>query len=279
MSDHTHDHAHESGSLLDSLLGRWLGVLLASTGVVATLWLAFTGKLSLYIHPRYDMFTIIMSLLGAVATIGAIIAIRLGARRADDDHTHDHGESPAPVSRRSRTGHHLRRGLAVVGAGIACLGTIGALLVLPPTTLTTSTVDQRSINGAAIELDGEPIRLAGVDTANFTVRDWSQLLAQGADPTYFTGMTPKLVGFVTPDPGGDAEVFYVARFMVTCCAVDAQPVGVPVHLPGWRDRFAVDSWVEVHGSFVAHPSGGAIPVVVEPSSTESIPQPDNPYLT
>ena len=79
-----------------------------------------------------------------------------------------------------------------------------------------------------------------------------------------------------PSPDDD-DVFYVARFTVTCCAVDAQPVGVPVHLPGWQDRFEPDDWVAAEGRFGEDPAGGASPVLI-PEAVEPTEQPEQPYV-
>ena len=40
---------------------RWQGVLLIVAALVATVWLAATNQLILYIHPRYVVFTVIMA--------------------------------------------------------------------------------------------------------------------------------------------------------------------------------------------------------------------------
>jgi uncharacterized membrane protein YcgQ (UPF0703/DUF1980 family) len=66
---------------------------------------------------------------------------------------------------------------------------------------------------------------------------------------------------------------------VTCCAVDAQPIGVPVYLPGWQDDFEVDDWVSVTGAFVSNPSTSSRQAIVL-SPTETIPteQPSQPYV-
>jgi putative membrane protein len=72
---------------------------------------------------------------------------------------------------------------------------------------------------------------------------------------------------------------YVARFLVTCCAVDAQPLAVPVLLPGWQDEFAADDWVEVTGGFAPNPTTGATePMVLVPDTVTEIEQPAQPYV-
>jgi len=67
--------------------------------------------------------------------------------------------------------------------------------------------------------------------------------------------------------------------VVTCCAVDAQPVSIPVYYPGWSDEFAVDSWVTVNGGFQV------LPQIAEPGNLAVVPGdiveeevPREPYL-
>jgi uncharacterized membrane protein YcgQ (UPF0703/DUF1980 family) len=78
------------------------------------------------------------------------------------------------------------------------------------------------------------------------VKDWASLLQQGAGPEFYAGKTAEITALshLTGDPD---NVFYVARFVVTHCVVDAQPVGVPVYRPGWQDEIPLDSWVGVSG--------------------------------
>jgi len=156
------------------------------------------------------------------------------------------------------------------------------MLVLPPATLSQATAQQRQINATAADLDALDAAADADDAAvaRFTVREWAGILRQTSDLSFFADKpVTELVGFVAPDPDDPENVFYVSRFVITCCAVDAQPLGVPVHLPGWQDRFAVDSWVSVTGEFVANPSpDSAQPLVVEPDAVEAVEQPREPYL-
>ena len=64
--DHDHDHAAATGF-------PW-GLLLALISSVTICWLGVTGRLNLYIHPRYNTFTIVMAALAVVATVAAWVA-------------------------------------------------------------------------------------------------------------------------------------------------------------------------------------------------------------
>ncbi|MFT2691085.1 TIGR03943 family putative permease subunit [Clavibacter zhangzhiyongii] len=159
--------------------------------------------------------------------------------------------------------------------------TVVAVLVLPPRTLTTSTVTQRALNSSTVASDAAPDQelLGTSDFSTLGVKDWSQLLAQTADPTFFTSKSVDVTGFVSADPDDPEDVFYVTRFVVTCCAVDAQPVGVPVYQPGWSSTLQTDEWVRVTGPFATNPSAGSRqPLAVMPQGVEQVDQPADPYV-
>lgn len=247
-----------------SSVQRWRGVAIIGAVSAVALWLAASGQLVLYIHPRYIVFTVVMAAIALVLVVAAVASA--ASRRAGGD--------DVPPSRRERA-------LGLSAAAIAGAFVIG-MLVLPPATLSTATAQQRQINATAADLETLDAASEADDetVARFTVREWSGILRQTSDLGFFADKpVTDLVGFVAPDPDDPENVFYISRFVITCCAVDAQPLGVPVHLPGWQDRFAVDSWVSVTGQFGANPSStSAQPVVVLPDAVEAVEQPSEPYL-
>ncbi|MDQ7991685.1 MAG: TIGR03943 family protein [Propionicimonas sp.] len=237
------------------------GLLLGLIGIVATCWLAATGQLGLYIHPRYFVFTTVAVVLALVATV---VAFALLPGDAGDDHDdHDH----APQGR-------TRRRLRGAGTVLAGLALVVGLLVIPPATLSTATLEQRDLNSS---LDTDAVTLVGADPAGFALRDWAALVANPSTALGYAGQQATLSGFVTPSPDGNPDVLYLARFVVTCCTVDAQPVGVPVAVPGWADTYPVDGWLEVTGTFVATSDGSSTVIVLKPSTLESIEIPAQPY--
>lgn len=237
-----------------------MGLILALIGSVATLWLAVTGQLGLYIHPRYFTFTTIVVGLGLVATVAAYVIA--GRHTADDHDDHDHGEV---------TG--WRRRLQGSGAALAAIALVIGLLVMPPATLTTATVDQRSLNSSA-EAD---IQLMGGDPANFQLRDWAAVLSRHSTAVTYAGQELTLSGFVTQSRSRNPDIFYLARFVVVCCTVDARPVGVPVAVANWEDVHKIDSWVQVTGTLVITDATTPGGVVLKPTSIEAIERPDQPY--
>ncbi|MEA9986948.1 hypothetical protein QN358_17060, partial [Subtercola sp. RTI3] len=72
-----------------NLVARWQGLVLSVIGVVATVWLGFSGQLGLYIHPRYYVFTLIMAAIAVVLIVGAFASVtRAGAGAGSVSYTH-----------------------------------------------------------------------------------------------------------------------------------------------------------------------------------------------
>ena len=256
----------------ERLLARWKGVVLSLIGVVSTLWLAATGRLGLYIHPRYFEFSVVLAVIAGVLLIAAFAVV---PRAEEDEHEHEddveHLHAPAPA--------RPWRRVVAVAAGVAVIASAAvALLVLPPAALTASTATQREVNTSAVDASVTAAAPTG-DTASFSVRDWATLLRQGASEQFLAGRTATVSGFVTPDASDPENVFYIARFVVTCCAVDAQPVGVPVYQPDWKSTLQTDEWVEVKGPFASNPSAKSRqPLAVMPQGVTKVDQPADPYV-
>ena len=270
------------------LIARWQGILLALVGIVATLWLALTDQLGLYISPATSWFAILMAIIGAVFVIAAFAWPPLedehasgsdvsppaprGRRREPEpvhEHEHVHVHAPSVPPGRIRT---AVTAVIIVGATLA-------LLVLPPATLTSAVAAQRSINSETSAISQGGPTLIGADTSTFTVKDWAVLLRQNPDVDAYTGTPVEVSGFVLASTEDSENVFYITRFVVTHCAIDAQPVGVPVYLPGWEEEYDADQWVEASGALTANPAGSATdPLVLVPNELDRIEEPSDPYV-
>lgn len=236
-----------------------------AASLVATGWLAVTNQLVLYIHPRYIIFTVVMAAIAMVL----VVAGALTRRRSDDE------EDETSTAR-------LPRVLSVIGVGIAAAMAI-LMIALPPATLSSATADQRDINSASIGTEAQDATaVASSPTAafaKFTVVDWASLLRQTNNLDFYKGKPVDVVGFITPDQTDPDNVFYVSRFVVTCCAVDAQPAGIPVYYPNWKSQFATDQWVEAVGGFAANESASSSEAIaLNPTTITGVAQPSEPYL-
>jgi uncharacterized repeat protein (TIGR03943 family) len=271
--------------LLERIVFRWRGIALSLLAVAATVWLAWSGRLGLYIHPRYFVFTTVMAVIGGLMVLAAFALVplrdseRAGLGEHDRDHDGDTGHGAADDHVHAR-----RRWPAVSAAASLALVVIAgiALVVLPPASLSTGSVNTADLSaGDAItaSIDDESQRLVGADYADFTVKDWAALLRQGVDEQFLSGAEADVVGFVIADEADPDNVFYLARYVVTCCAVDAQPVGIAVYSPGWQDDVEAGEWVQVAGGFVGNPSTtNTEPLLLEADSLMGIDEPSEPYV-
>ena len=256
----------------EAFLTYWRGILLATLLTVATIWLALTGRLGLYIHPRYFVFTVIMASIGGVAVLAAYIV----RQRLADAHAHDHDALEVDDAAPKR-GSRMRGALAVAGSVVIVLVAAVALVALPPTTLSASLAGDREVNASIDVGDDSPV-LVGGDTSAFTVKDWAVLIRQGGSDAVLRSANPTIIGFVVPIEGRD-DAFSVARYSITCCAVDALPFGVTVVMPGWQDQFAEGDWVSASGRFVENPDASAAATwALESTETVAIEEPSDPYV-
>jgi putative membrane protein len=235
---------------------------------VYTLILYFNQQLTLYIHPRYILFTAAFNVLSLVAcSVGFILtAWRMGSNST----------TSAVANRLS-----WRPSITVLVAGLVLV----AAYSLPARTLTSGTADQRSDNFNN-DTQAQPsgtanttLALFEVDTSQLSIADWVSAFNMKTSASFYEGKKVDVVGFVFHPKGTPQDVFYVSRFRITCCSVDAQPLGVPVYSPGWQEEFEEDSWVHVTGSFTETDQDIAEPAIIEPQSIEPTDQPANPYIT
>ncbi|MBF4606238.1 TIGR03943 family putative permease subunit [Curtobacterium sp. VKM Ac-1393] len=261
-----------------------LGSVLAVA--LCTLWLALVGHLDLYINPRYSVFTIVLAAVGVPASIAGLVVIARGHGHTHGDGTdeHDadaHGHDADAEQPRPGRGRAVRIALGGAAA-IVTIGVTVSMLVLPPTTLSARTAQQRSVDSATLsnatgsEAAVSLLGSEGVDTSEYGVKDWAALIRQTTDTTALVGKQVRLSGFVVPGEDGS---FTLTRFVISCCAVDAQPVGLGV-VTGDADGSVPDEgqWVTVTGALAANPDQSAdARIVIKASKVTEIAQPKDPY--
>jgi putative membrane protein len=190
-----------------------------------TLILYFNQQLTLYIHPRYILFTAAFNALSLVACgVGFILtAWRMGSSNST---------SSTAVANRVA----WRPSITIVVAGFVLV----AAYSLPARTLTSGTADQRSDNfnndaqlpsssSSNTASSSTTLALFEVDTTQLGIADWVSAFNMKTSASFYEGKKVDVVGFVFHPKGTPQDVFYVSRFRITCCSVDAQPLGVPVY--------------------------------------------------
>lgn len=108
--------------------------------------------------------------------------------------------------------------------------------------------------------------------------EWLRTLNVYPEPDVYNGQKVKVTGFVIYPPELSEQYFWISRFIITCCAADAYPVGLPVKLStGTRLEFPVDSWLEIEGKMITEEFNGQRKLTISPSLIKMIPEPKNPY--
>jgi uncharacterized repeat protein (TIGR03943 family) len=92
------------------------------------------------------------------------------------------------------------------------------------------------------------------------------------------GVRVRLVGFVTPDRGGDG--YRLTRFVIFCCAADAEALQVEVR--GDAVRRTGDQWLEIEGRWQPRPVAAPEdpsppPPVLTADAVRPVAQPRRPY--
>jgi uncharacterized repeat protein (TIGR03943 family) len=108
--------------------------------------------------------------------------------------------------------------------------------------------------------------------------EWIRTLNIYPEPDAYTGQKVNLSGFIIHPPEMPNNHLAIARFIITCCAADAYPVGLPVKVPGDdRSIYPPDKWFQVEGSMTTETLDGKRQLVIQATSLKEIPEPASPY--
>jgi uncharacterized repeat protein (TIGR03943 family) len=219
-----------------------------------------TGKLYLLLHPDYmwlaHLAMVVLLAMGVARAVQAWLSYRQGQ-----------------IPRQEHT-VLLPRQLSVgLLLAIAVLG-----LIYTPRPFASETAFQRGITDVLGQTRSRPQRfsLSGAPEER-TIVDWVRTLHVYPEPDAYTGQAAKVSGFVTHIPGWPDNVFMISRFVLTCCAADAYPVGLPVELPEDASRPAPDTWLEVTGTMQTTTLDGRRQLALGSATLTEIPEPRTPY--
>jgi uncharacterized repeat protein (TIGR03943 family) len=242
-------------------------VLLIALGIFLLSRL-LNGTLSFYIHPRFNVLTLLTAVgLTALGVGYAIQQRRQSAHVHDDDHEHEHSHS---------------HDVSWAGLLLLALPVVLGLLV-EPRPLGASALQNREINiGNDVSLvsanapEGSELSVIA-NAGERNILDWLYLFQRSNNANNFNGEEAHVVGFVYQDERFADTQFMVSRFTVSCCVADAAPIGLIVE---WPDTAVLpsDSWVEVSGTLQAGTFNGVEMPVLVAESVMPTETPAQPYL-
>lgn len=237
----------------------WLDVIAIAIWGLLMLKFWLTEQLNLLIHPSYTPLVVATSF--CLLVVAFLKAKQLLKRRRDDTPSVQH--------------------LAVFPPGwSSSLLIVAALLgfLITPKVFASQNAANRSVS----ELLG-PSRVqpksfhSSGNPEKRTLVEWVRILNVYPEPDKYKGQKAKISGFVVHSPDMGKEYLLLSQFIITCCAADAYPIGLPVKLKESRDKYPPDNWLEIEGKMNTEEFGGKRHLTLIADSIKSIPQPKNPY--
>ncbi len=238
-TNHKHNHSQR-------LSGRLPGAVMVLVSLYL-IWLFLSGNNQYYINPGYFAFNFLMGmLLMAVALANLFLPVR---------------------------GISLRSLVPLVI--VLMLG-----FLLPPQALSSATASNRSVNVGAAGTAEEVSPLLKVNPETLRIADWVRLQNYEADYSRFEGQKVDVVGFLFKAGGGavySEDNFLVGKFVITCCAIDASPLGLELENSDLTRNFKQDEWVRVRGAWKVVDKEGESYMMIVVESMEVVPRPSSPY--
>ena len=221
------------------------------------LLLASRDQLGFYTHPRYHLFAVIISIVGVALFL---IDIMLQFK------------SKQPIKgfvlnlRRVKVSSYMAIIILIIG------------YTLPPKTLSPSSLAQRE-NPAIIEAESRcEIPKPTENSSTISINRWKTAMNSCKQASYFDNKDITITGFVSNDllKNYGYDYFYIARYVISCCAVDSVPVKIVV-----EKSFSVDypdgTWVIVKGKLSQKVINGQAEYVITQPNITKISQPKYPY--
>ncbi len=217
----------------------------------------FSGELGLLIHPRY--FWTALTAGGILMGLAGLRIVSLLRSRGRSNARHLNTLPPS-----------FANGLML---SVAVLG-----LVIPPNPLGSEAAIQQGFAEAPLT---SQIQVQSFNTASRpeerTIGDWSRTLAVYPEPEAYAGQKVNVMGFVVQSPTLPDSYFYITRFVIKHCALDATPIGLPVALKTSREQYKPDDWYQVEGLIQVVELNGVRQVAIAPTQLTPIPKPKEPY--
>jgi uncharacterized repeat protein (TIGR03943 family) len=203
------------------------------------------GALDFYIHPRYTVLVL----------LAALVLFLMGGVRLRDLF--------APRAGQRLTALHLMLAMPLL---------LGVLVPAQP-------LGADTLAGRGLDLTNAPVlsqQTVEGNPTDWNLLEWTTALSLRGDE--LRGEPVDVVGFVFQDEGVGRDAFYVARYVITCCAADGTAAGLPVQWPD-GDTLPANTWVRVQGTLATITTGdGQTRPAVAADNVEPIEQPESPYL-
>ncbi|MGK7929504.1 MAG: TIGR03943 family protein [Spirulina sp.] len=240
----------------------WLDVFALLNWGLLMVKYRLSGQLQLLIHPNYFTLVFVAGLVLIVLSVIRTWQLLKKLRR---------GGTKEPEVR------HITVFPPGVATFLLAIAAIAGLLI-PPKILASDTALQRGITESLPYTRTQVQSFAArIKPEDRSLMDWIRTLNAYPEPDAYTDLPAKVTGFVVHLDSLPENYLLISRFVITCCAVDAYPVGLPVKLPSTREQFPPDSWLEIQGTMTTEELNGERRLVIQAIEANKIPTPANPY--
>lgn len=221
------------------------------------LLLACRDQLGFYIHPRYHIFASIISIIGIVLLlIDTMLQLKLKA-----------SVKPAKFSLKS-----------VKPASYLAIIILLAGYLLPPKPLSPSSLAQRE-SPAIIEPESRcEVPKSKEGSSTISINRWKTAINSCKQTSYFNNTDISITGFVSNGllKNYGYNYFYIARYVISCCAVDSVPMKILVEKNFFID-YPDGTWLTVKGKLSQKVVNGQAEYVITDAHAAKIDQPKYPY--
>lgn len=245
--------------------------ILAWGALLLRYWL--NGQLKLLIHPNYFSLVLITSIiLFLLGSLKGWLWFKQLRKHSID----------------SETVQHITLFPPGWGSSLLVITAIAGLFI-PPTVFSSQVALQRGISESlpVTQIQTQAFR-GTVKPEDRTLIDWIRTLNAYPEPDAYNGQKAKVTGFVVHSPILPKNYIFLSRFILTCCAVDAYPVGLPVKLEGDQKDYPPDTWLEVEAEMITETLAVDTQtmqktptqkrqLVLDAKSIKTIPTPADPY--
>ncbi|MDG2990285.1 TIGR03943 family protein [Candidatus Synechococcus calcipolaris G9] len=238
------------------LLQEWLSVLALLLWAVLFLSYWLGDRLALLIHPNYFPLAIAAGFLLLIC--GLWQTVRLWRRQVVPV---QHVSLLPPLFTTS-----VLLGAAVIG------------LLITPQPFNSQTAEHRGLNeGLTVTRNRPESFRASQRPEDRSLIDWIRTLDVYPEPDAYNDLPANIEGFAVHSSNLPPNYFTLTRFVLTCCAADAYPVGLPVKIDGDRSAYTKDKWFRVQGRMMTETLAGRRQMVLRAETITPIDTPSNPF--
>ncbi|MCT7949847.1 TIGR03943 family protein [Ancylothrix sp. C2] len=255
---------NKSPKKIPTFLLPWLDVLAIGTWGILMIKYWLTGKLYLLIHP--DFFWLVIAGGFGLLALSVFKTVELLSQLKKKP-----SNLPAPNVQ------HLSVFPPGIGSSLLLITALLGLAIEPQVFSSQTALDRGITDFVSLTRSQPQSFRSNTRPEDRSIIDWVRTLNVYPEPDAYTGQKVKVQGFVIHPPNYSEEYIIIARFILTCCAADAYPVGLPVKLAQNRSAYPSDTWLEIEGEMITTNLGNKRQLTIEAQTLTNIPKPKNPY--